>query len=263
MFNKEIFDKAKVAYPTSNMTYTQFYQMLRRLKAAGVKNPMVINADFNRMIPFIIANGGRIVDDQLNIAIDDAKGKAAIKQYIELFAKDQLGVEASGVGAGWEGEAFGKEQVALIMTGPWSLGYLKGSFPNVYKKIGVVEMPRGTSKSTMIYTVSWSINRQTKNRAEAITVLKFLVNEGQKIFVDKAGVLGSNKKIAASDTDPIKTAFYKGADYGTPWRILTPSGLFSRANDEINSRIKDAFFGKISVDQMLQQIRQNYDSWVE
>jgi multiple sugar transport system substrate-binding protein len=115
----------------------------------------------------------------------------------------------------------------------------------------------------MIYTVSWSINKQTKNRAAAITALKFLVSEGQKIFVEKAGVLASNRTIAAQDKDPIKVPFYKGAEYGTAWRIKTPSGLFSRANDEINSRIKDAFYGKLSVDDLVKQVTENYDSWVE
>ncbi|WP_304224406.1 ABC transporter substrate-binding protein [Gracilinema caldarium] len=262
LYNKEIFDKAKVPYPKDGMTYSEFIKMLETLKAKGVANPMIINADFNRMIPFIIANGGRVTDDNMNIAFAEPKTKAAIQMYVNIYKKG-LGVEASSVGAGWEGEAFGKEQVALIMSGPWCLGYLKGSFPNVYKKLGVVEMPRGTQKSTMIYTVSWSINKQTKNRAAAITALKFLVSEGQRIFVEKAGVLASNRTIAAQDKDPIKLPFYRGAEYGTAWRIKTPSGLFSRANDEINSRIKDAFYGKLSVDDLVKQVTENYDSWVE
>lgn len=263
LYNKAIFDKAGVAYPKAGITYTEFYKLLKDLKAKGVATPVVVNADFNRMIPFVLANGGRITNENMGIAFNEPKSKAAITNYVNLVLKDKVGAEASSVGAGWEGEAFGKENVAMIMSGPWCLGFLKGSYPNVYKNMGVVEMPKGEKQSSMIYTVSWSINKQTKDRAAAIEALKFLTTEGQKIFVAKAGVLGSNKKVAAEDKDPIKQPFYKAADYGTPWRIKTPSGLFSKANDEINARIKDAFYGKISIDEMIKQISDNYDSWVE
>lgn len=262
-FNKAIFDKLGVAYPKDGMSYTDFRKLLLTLKAKGVETPIVVNADFNRMIPFILANGGRVTDSADHIAFADPKTKAAIQMYVDLVAKDKVGAEASTVGAGWEGEALGKGNVAMIMSGPWCLGFLKESYPNVYKTIGVVEMPKGEKKSSMIYTVSWSINKQTKNRAAALTALKFLVGEGQKIFVDKAGVLASNSAVAKGDTDPIKAPFYRSVEYGTAWRVKTPSGLFSKANDEINARLKEAFYGKLTVDQLVKQVTDNYDSWVE
>lgn len=262
-FNKAIFDKAGVAYPKEGMTLVQFRQLCLDLKTKGVAAPVIINADFNRLIPFILANGGRVTDDNLHAKFDDPKTKAAIQQYVDLVAKDKVGFEAANVGAGWEGEAFGKGNVAMILSGPWCLGFLKGSYPNVYKTMGVVELPKGEKKASMIYTVSWSVNKQTKNRAAALEALRYLTGEGQKIFVEKAGVLGSNRVVAQGDTDPIKAPFYRAAEYGTAWRIKTPSGNFSKANDEINARLKDAFYGKISVDELVKQVTLNYDSWVE
>lgn len=262
-FNKAIFDKVGVPYPKDGLSYADFRKLLATLKAKGVETPVVVNADFNRMIPFILANGGTVTDSADHITFNNPKTKAAIQMYVDLVAKDKLGAEASTVGAGWEGEALGKGNVAMIMSGPWCLGFLKESYPNVYKTLGVVEMPKGEKKSSMIYTVSWSINKQTKNRAAAITALKYLTSEGQKIFVEKAGVLASNKSVAKADTDPIKAPFYRSVEFGTAWRVKTPSGLFSKANDEINARIKDAFYGKITVDQLVKQVTDNYDSWVE
>lgn len=262
-YNKALFDKAGVKYPTDNWTYKTFYKTLAQLKASGIETPIVMNADLNRMIPFIEAYGGSVVDSNYHIAFNDPKSRTAITDYINLVTKDKLGAEASSVGAGWEAEAFGKENVAMIMSGPWSIGFLKGSYPNVWKSTGVVEMPNYKNKASMIYTVSWSVNRATKNRQAAIEVLKFMTTEGQRIFVEKAGVLGSNTKVAAGDTDPIKQPFYRAAQYGSPWRVSTPSGIFSKANDEINARLKDAFYGKITPDQFIQQVTENYDRWVE
>lgn len=261
-YNKEIFDKYGVPYPTNEDTWFDLLDKALQLKRKGFETPLVLAADFNRVIPFILGAGGKLVDDNLNTALDMPASRFGIKFYIDMVTKYKVAVEPQQVGAGWIGEALGKEKVALAMTGPWTLGFLKGSYPDVYKKIGVVEMPSLIKKSTMVYTVSWSINRSTPYKNEAWEVLKYLVTRGQEIFVERAGVLASRKDIAAKDTDPIKTPFYKGAEYAHPWRVPTPTGIFSVANDQINSRLKDLFYGKITLDEALKQIKENYLDWV-
>jgi len=151
----------------------------------------------------------------------------------------------------------------MAMSGPWTLGFVKEQFPNVYNKMGVVQMPMEKEKATMIYTVSWSINRNTQFKDEAWELLKFATDKGQEIFVSRTGVLASRKSIADQDTDVLKQAFYKGAEYGTAWNVPTPSGNFSEANDQINSRLKDLFYGKITFDEAFEQIEENYMKWVE
>ncbi|SHH48031.1 ABC transporter substrate-binding protein [Thermosipho atlanticus] len=261
-YNKEIFDKYGVPYPTNDDTWFDLLDKALQLKRKGFETPLVLAADFNRVIPFILGAGGKLVDENLNTALDTPASRFGIKFYIDMVTKYKVAVEPQQVGAGWIGEALGKEKVAMAMTGPWTLGFLKGSYPDVYKKIGVVEMPSLIKKSTMVYTVSWSINRSTPHKSEAWEVLKFLVTRGQEIFVKRAGVLASRKDIAAKDTDPIKVPFYKGAEYAYPWRVPTPTGIFSVANDQINSRLKDLFYGKITLDEALKQIKENYLDWV-
>ncbi|GAB6188626.1 ABC transporter substrate-binding protein [Marinitoga arctica] len=261
-YNKEIFDKYGVSYPTSNDTWFDLLDKALQLKRKGFKTPMVLAADFNRVIPFILGANGRLVDENLNTALNEDASKFGLKFYIDLVIKYGVAVEPQTVGAGWIGEALGKEKVAMGMSGPWSLGFLKGSYPDVYKKIGVVEMPSLIKKSTMVYTVSWSINKESKHKKEAWEVLKFLVTRGQEIFVEKAGVLASRKDLAAKDTDPMKIPFYKGAEYAHPWSVPTPTGIFSIANDQINSRLKDLFYNKITLDEALNQIKENYSQWI-
>ena len=261
-FNKEIFDKYGVPYPTSEDTWFDLLDKALQLKRKGFETPLVLAADFNRVIPFILGTGGSLVDENLNTDLDTPASRFGIKFYVDMVTKYKVAVEPQEVGAGWIGEALGKEKVAMAMTGPWTIGFLKGSYPDVFKKIGVVEMPSLIRKVTMVYTVSWSINRNTPHKNEAWEVLKFLVTRGQEIFVERAGVLASRKDIAAKDTDPIKVPFYKGAEYAYPWKVPTPTGIFSIANDQINSRLKDLFYGKITLDEALKQIKDNYFDWV-
>jgi len=261
-YNKEIFDKYGVAYPTSNDTWFDFLDKALQLKRKGMETPLVLAADFNRVIPFIIAANGRLVTDDLNTGIIESNSRFALKFYLDLVNKYKVAQEPANLGAGWIGEAFGKGAVAMAMTGPWTLGYIRGQYPDIVAKTGIVELPHLINKATMVYAVSWSINRNTRNREAAWEVVKFLTNEGQKMFVEGAGVLASRKSIATSDTDPMKKAFYDGATYAIPWRVPTPSGIFSKANDQINSKLKDLFYEKITLDQALNEIAENYLSWV-
>jgi len=262
IYNKDIFKKAGVREPKAGWTWQEFRTTALALKAKNFA-PTILEADFNRWIPFVNAFGGRVVDDRLSVALGEKKSMAGLNFAADLVLKDKVAVRASDVGSGWEGEAFGQEKVAMIMSGPWSVSFVRDNYPNVYKNMGVVEMPKAEKNATMIYTVAWVINKQTKDRAAAIKVLKYLVSEGQEIFVKKAGVLGSSAAIAAKDTDALKVPFYKGAAYGSAWRVRTPSGLFSRANDEIGSRLQDVYAGKITIDQAVKQITDGYETWVE
>ncbi len=262
-FNKAMFDKYKIPYPKDGITYSEFYKLLNTLKSKGVTTPLVVNADFNRLIPFINAYGGKVVDDNLRSGFGDPNTIRAVEDYVNMVVRDKVGQTASSLGAGWEAEAFGKEQVAMIMSGPWCIGYLRDTFPNVFKATGIVEMPKDKKQATMIYTVCWSVNKNTKNRAASIEVLKYLVTEGQEIFMKASGVLGSSGANASRDTDPIKKAFYAGAKYGTAWRIPTPSGNFSKANDEINRGLTEALAGKLSAKDFCKQVVAGYDQWIE
>ncbi|NPU90142.1 MAG: extracellular solute-binding protein [Fervidobacterium sp.] len=261
-FNKEIFDKYKVPYLTNDETWDSFLKKLQQLKAAGYETPLALAPDFNRVIPFIISFGGRLVKPDLSTALGEANSKKAIQFYIDLVTKYKVAKEPSALGSGWLGEAIATEKCAVVMEGPWTIGFMKGSFPDTFKKMGIVEMPKGIKKATMIYTVAWSINRATPNKDAAWEVLKFLVTEGQQIFVEGAGVLASRKSIAAKDTDPVKKVFYKGAGYGVPWKVSTPTGLFATANDQINSLLKDLFYQKLTVDEAIKIIETNYDKWI-
>jgi len=261
-FNKEIFDKYKVPYLTNDETWDTFLNKILQLKKAGYDTPLGLAPDFNRVIPFIISFGGRVVKPDLSTALGEANSKKALQFYIDLVVKHKVAKEPSALGSGWLGEAIATEKCAVVMEGPWTVGFMKGSFPDTFKKMGIVEMPKGIKKATMIYTVAWSINRASPNKDAAWEVLKFLVTEGQKIFVDGAGVLASRKSIAAQDKDPIKQVFYKGAEYGVPWKVSTPTGLFATANDQINSLLKDLFYSKLTVDEAVKVIETNYNKWI-
>ncbi|POZ89358.1 MULTISPECIES: ABC transporter substrate-binding protein [Petrotoga] len=261
-YNKEIFDQYGVPYPTTDDTWFDLLYKATLLKERGYEAPLSLAADFNRLIPLIHSFGGRLVKEDLSTALTEKEAVAALKLYTELVTKHELAYLPSTLGAGWLGDAFAKEMTAMVMSGPWTLGFIRESFPNVEKKTGIVELPSIVEKSSMIYTVAWSMNRQSAHKDEAWEVLKFLVTEGQEIFVEKAGVLGSRQSVAAEDTDPMKKVFYDSVEFGYPWRVPTPTGIFAKANDYLNSILNDLFAGRITIEEAVNSIEKNYKSWV-
>ncbi|MDN5341996.1 MULTISPECIES: ABC transporter substrate-binding protein [Oceanotoga] len=262
-YNKEFFDKYGVEYPTNNDTWFDLFDKATQLKNKGMDTPLVIAADFNRAIPFIFSAGGEVVNEDLSTAITSNNSWAGFKFYVELVSKYNLAVEPSALGASWIGEAYGTGKVAMAMTGNWTVGYLREQYPDLLNKTGIVNIPHFSEKSSMLYTVGWSINKYSKNKQESWELIKFLTDEGQKEFVEKVGSLSSRKSIASKDTDNIKKIFYDALDFAHPWKVQTPSGRFTRANDELNSILKDLFYNHITFEEAKIKINENYMKWVK
>ncbi|MDO7976580.1 ABC transporter substrate-binding protein [Oceanotoga teriensis] len=260
-YNEEIFDKYDVEYPTSNDTWQDFLSKAQKLKQNGYETPLVLAADFNRAIPFIIGNDGKLVNDDLSTAITSQKSIEGIEFYVNLINKYGVGFEPSNVGSGWIGEAIANSKVAMGMSGPWTKGFIEEQYPDMKDKIKVVELPVGKKRASMIYTVSWSINRQTKNRQEAWEVLKYLTTEGQKVFTERTSILPSRKSLAQNIKNNSNKVFFDSVEYGIPWTVPTKTGIFSRANDQINSLLKDLFYNKITIEEAQNIINQKYDEW--
>jgi multiple sugar transport system substrate-binding protein len=262
-FNKRMFDQYGVTYPENGDSYFDLLLKAVALKEAGCENPMVIAADFNRVIPFILGSGGKLVKNDLSTAITEDNAWAGIKFYVDLVRKYKVGVEPSTVGSSWIGEAYGRETVAMAMTGNWTIGYLRGQNPDVLDNTGIVQLPYFSVPSSMLYTVAWSINRYSPHKNEAWKALKFMVDEGQKRFVEKVGSMASKNSIAEMDKDAMKKPFYTALDFAHPWKVSTPSGKFTKANDELNTILKDLFYDNLDYDAARSLINERYMEWVK
>ena len=268
-YNKKMFDEVGLPYPDSSWTWFDLLYAAAKLTRdtdgdgkTDVWGLALYPNALNRVIPFILQAGGRVVKEDLSTALGEEEAIEGMKFYFDLHSRWKVAVAPADVGAGWLGDAFGKQKVAMVMSGPWMLGFLKENFPEV--EFGVAELPHLKKRATMVYTVCYAIPKTSKHKKEAFIAMKFLLDKGMKIFTERLGVLPSRKSLAEKDkNDPIKKAFYAGVDYAYPWKIPTPSGISSRAIDEINTRFLKVWNGEITLEQAVEEIVENYDSWVK
>jgi len=147
-------------------TWAQLRSVAQKINIAGGK-PICLGADWARLMAFVYQAGGT---GQFKNA-DTAAFRNAVNFYVGLI-KDGLAATPDAIGAGWCGEAFGKGKVAIAFEGNWMLGYLKDTFPDLHYTLA--PMPKGKTRGNLAFTVSYSMAKDSKNKAAAWTLLSYL-----------------------------------------------------------------------------------------
>ncbi|MFA4645943.1 ABC transporter substrate-binding protein [Pyrococcus kukulkanii] len=202
-YNKKLFEKAGLTKPPETWDELLEYAKIITEKT-GVPGLAIYLGGFNRYVPVAVSNGApRPWFEKPEDAswFDNPIVKETLKWYIDLYrighvqmvkeGKKPYVVQPSDVGAGWLGDAFGQQKVAMVISGNWMIPFLADQFPNF--KYGedwdIAPLPAGKAgRVTMAYTVILGINSKSKHVKEAWEFVKFVVGpEGQKELVVKAG----------------------------------------------------------------------------
>ena len=187
-----------------------------KLKGDG-RAGLVFGPEIQRLGVFMVQGGGAFVSDDGATAELNSEQNAAALTYV----KDQMAAGnfaySSDLGAGWGGEAFGKELGAMTIEGNWIQGALQADFPDI--KYKVVELPAGPGgKGTLSYTNCWGIATDADNVDGAKELAEYLTSADQQMEFAKAfGVMPSVSSVADQwkSEYPDLAAFIDGADYAT------------------------------------------------
>ncbi len=189
-YNKALFDKAGLEYPTDDWTWDNLKATAEKLTDTSDANKPIyglgVPADPGRFPAFVFQNGGSVMnEDYSDTALDSAEAVGAAQFYTD-FKTDGTGALPSDVGEGWQGTVFGKGQFAMVYEGGWLIPYLRDQFPGT--QYGVVMPPAGPAgEGNLIFTVSWSVSANTKNAEAAWKVVNFLTNEASQDTVLNSG----------------------------------------------------------------------------
>jgi multiple sugar transport system substrate-binding protein len=223
-------------------TWAQLRNVARRLNVPGGK-PICLSADWARLMAFVYQAGG---NGQFKSATSPAF-RVATNYYVNLI-KDGLADTPDKLGSGWCGEAFGKEKVAISFEGNWMLGYLKDTFPNL--RYTLAPLPRGKTRGNLAFTVSYAMARDSKNKAAAWTLLRYLTGRtGMKKWTSLGFALPARSDVKAV---PGRGAFVRYPRFTHGWGNQVD---FRRVWNEVaNNELTAVIQGKESVNDMLQKI---------
>ncbi len=242
--NTAALSKANVSAPT---TWAQLQSAGTALKAAG-QPPICLGVDLARILAFMYQNNGGFLNAAKTQAIVNSSANIdAVSTYIG-WLKSGIAQTPAQLGVGWCGEALGKEKASIIFEGNWVTSYMTETFPTVKWK--TYPLVKNKARGNLGFTVSYSIAKDSKHKAQAFRLLRYLEGPtGMSVWTQAVGYLPSR-----SDVKPPtgRAVFLNEASATHPWQFAPG---FSKVIDTANSELQSAFEGKETVQEALANIQ--------
>src|SRR6187551_3106191 len=173
--NTAMLSRAGVSAPT---TWAQLRAVAQRMKAQNIPaggRPICLQPEWARMLAFIYQNGGSLLNaTKTRATVNTPAVREAVNFYVGLI-NDGLAGTQQQLGAGWCGEALGKEKAAIIFEGNWVMPFMAEQFPSV--KYRVNRMIRNKTRGNLGFTVSYSMSRFSTHKKAAWKLLSFLTGK--------------------------------------------------------------------------------------
>lgn len=194
--NDALWKKAGLTDADIPTNWDQLATVAKKLTNGKVPG-LALSPERDRMDAFLVENGSYLVDDQGKPTVNDQKNIDALTYLKKLYTDGSMRFPKD-LGAGWAGEAFGKQLSAMTIEGNWLLGSMSKDYPTV--KYTVAQLPAGPTgtKGTLSFTNCWGISATTKSPDQAKAMVAYLTQTDQQMAFAKAfGVIPSAKSAQA------------------------------------------------------------------
>lgn len=258
VINTDLWTKAGLTDADIPTSWDQLAQDAAKL-TSGTTKGLVLSGEYARLGAFMAQAGGRLVSEDGTQAVADSSENVEALTYVQQHLQDGSFAYAKDVGAGWGGEAFGKQLGAMTVEGNWITGALTADYPNL--KYKVVELPAGPAgKGTLQFTNCWGMAVDSPNQKAALDLAQYLTSTEQQLGFSKAfGPMPSVQSAADewSTQNPDLVAFLTGADYAQG--VPTNAGASDVISD-FNSQLESLKSGDPKT--ILTQVQKNLQSVV-
>lgn len=244
-YNKKAFAAAGLDRPPATWEELLEYSQRLTIDRNGDGRPeqygLGFTADLARLVYVIQAYGGQVLDDQGNAAFASEAALNGLNLVIQQYREDRTAALPTDVGSSSGSDIFGRGRAAMVIEGNWAIPYLKDTFPDI--DFATAEVPRINNRpGTMVFTVAYVMNPQTKHKREAWELIAYLTGkEGMKQWTSTGFALPTRQSVAQTlkfDQDLLRSPLIQGAEYGTPWQIgLYPAAVMNNFNNQFTSAL--------------------------
>ncbi|MET0860441.1 MAG: extracellular solute-binding protein [Microbacterium sp.] len=214
IINKGLWDAAGLTDADIPTTWDQLATVAATL-TQGSTVGLAFGAEYQRIGSFMAAAGGSLVSQDGTEAVANSPENVEALTYVQEHLNDGTFAYAADIGAGWGGEAFGKQLSAMTIEGNWITGAMSADYPDV--DYVVAQLPAGPAgQGTMQFTNCWGMAADSPNQQAALDLVEYLTSADQQLaFSDAFGPMPSVQSAADQWTadNPELEAFLAGADY--------------------------------------------------
>jgi multiple sugar transport system substrate-binding protein len=264
-YNKALFDKAGVAYPTGDWTWDDLRAAAKKLTVT--KNGKVTQAGFAAIPSFqevyfdlMFQNGGQPLSaDGLKSNLADPANCDAL-QFLYSIQKDGSSLSAAEMQSNqWEvGNLFGAGKIAMDFGGSWRVL----PFSQASKDIDVAPLPKGKQQATVIHGVGQAVWAGGPHKDAATDFVTWLgTKDAQTIFANESANIPAmnglqEKWVSSVPTIKLQT-FLDELSYAVPLPV-TPKGFeWVTAQDQVYQSV---WLGQTPADQMCQKAQEAADA---
>ena len=235
--NTDLWSEAGLTDADLPTTWEELEAVSKKL-TTGDRVGLAIGGEYARVGAFMAQAGGNLMNDDSTEATANSAENVEALTFVKKMLNEGTLKYASDVGAGWGGEAFGKELAAMTIEGNWITGGLQNDFPDV--DYTVAELPAGPAgKGTLQFSNCWGIAADSPNQAAALELVEQLTSADSQLAFSKAfGPMPSIQSAAAdwSSANPTLVPFLAGADYakGVP-TVKGAADVITDVNSQLES----------------------------
>lgn len=263
-YNKDVFDKAGVAYPTNDMTMEQYQELAKKVTKSGFGNDQVYGAHYHTwrsavQLFGVLDGKSSIVDGNYdwakqyyNMVLDEQKD-GVCRSYVDLTASK---LHYSG--------AFSEGNTAMMNMGTWFIGTMIANVKSgQYDKSlcgnwGIVKYPHPSgveAGTTLGQVTSLAIPTSSKNKDAAWDFIKFVSGEEGAKVVAKTGnfpaamTADTESQIASIDGFPTDAASKEALQTKKVYLEAPYDKNIAQINTILDTYHKDIMNGDCTVDQ--------------
>ncbi len=204
-YNKDLFDKAGVAYPTDSWTWKDLLAAAEKLTikdASGNVTQYALAMENNsKYDKWVNQNGGAILDDYVNPSkcmLADPKSVEAVKFFADMMANGNAMRDADLSQAGGDASVFPAGQAAMIMQNTSRIsGFNKAGLKY---DVVPVPIPEGGKRFNPAGGAAWVMSAKSDNKDAAWTFIEWLqsTNGGEKIYTERGEIFPALQSVANS-----------------------------------------------------------------
>lgn len=181
-YNKDMFDKKGISYPSSDWTFDDFLKTAQKLtddNTFGVS----FEEDPLFYLPYLMSEGGGILPDEIN----KPESQKALKFYADLRNKYHVAPKKVESASATMAQMFLQERLGMYISGRWMVPKLSEEAPFDWD---IVQFPRGSKGSVVQLDASgWAIAKSSKHKKEALQFINYLASKESSEKFTKSGLI--------------------------------------------------------------------------
>jgi len=191
-YNKNIFDKKHIPYPSANWTFDDFLKTAQKLTD---QNTFGISFEEDPLfyLPYLMSNGGGFLPDEIN----KPESQNALNFYADLRNKYHVAPLKSESASATMAQLFLQERLGMYLSGRWMVPKFREEAKFDWD---IAQFPKGTKGSIVQLDASgWAVSKSSNHKQEALKLVNFLSSkESSEKFTESGLIVPAREEVANS-----------------------------------------------------------------